>query len=124
MIAPELLDQAVAGHDLVGAEQQEGDERPLARSPEGYRPVVEPRFERAEQPELERVVACHRPVTRSSSPGSILPPRRKPSNQREDRWTFIRGRSTRSPRCGTRNAACERCRPTRHFAGPTAERSR
>jgi hypothetical protein len=81
MIAPEIFDQAIARYDLVGTQEQEGDERTLSRPTESDRLVVEPRFERAEQTELERAVARHRRVTGSSSPGSILPPREKSSNK-------------------------------------------
>ena len=53
MVAPQVLDQAIARDDLVRAEEQEGDKRALPRPSERDRLVVEPCLERAEQTELE-----------------------------------------------------------------------
>jgi hypothetical protein len=54
-LAPELVDDPVAGHDLVRVEQQQREQCPLLRRPELDLRTVDHRLERAENPELDHL---------------------------------------------------------------------
>jgi hypothetical protein len=60
-LPPELVDQAVGGHDLSGAEQQEGEQGALLRRTERDRDTVAACFQRTEDPKLQsRIALSHR----------------------------------------------------------------
>jgi hypothetical protein len=52
LIAHELVDQAVARDDPVGAQEQDRKERALLRAPKRQKLAVRPHFERAQDVEL------------------------------------------------------------------------
>jgi hypothetical protein len=54
-LAPQLVDDPVARHDLVRVEQQQREQRPLLRRPELDRRTVDHRLERAKQPKLDHL---------------------------------------------------------------------
>jgi hypothetical protein len=62
VVGPQLLDQAVAGDDPVGLEQQDGQERPLLRAAERQPVPVRVDLERTENAEID---ASDRPATLS-----------------------------------------------------------
>ena len=51
--APELIDEPIARDDLIGVQEQEGEQRALLRRPQRHRPALVPDLKRTEQPELE-----------------------------------------------------------------------
>ena len=53
LVAPELVDQAVSRNDLVRAQQQDGEQRPLLRSSERQDTSTVSDLERAEKPEVQ-----------------------------------------------------------------------
>ena len=53
VVAPELVDQPVAGDNLAGMREQNGEHGALARAAERNRLAAHPRLERAEDPELQ-----------------------------------------------------------------------
>ena len=54
VLAPELVDQLVAGHDLVGVQEEHGQERARLGAAERYLAAFVPRLERSQDPELHR----------------------------------------------------------------------
>jgi hypothetical protein len=54
MLAPQLVEEAVGGKDLVRVQQQERQKRTLTRPPKRERPPLVENFERPENPVLQR----------------------------------------------------------------------
>ena len=52
VLAPELVDQPVGGNDLVGMEEEQGEEGTWLGAAQGYLAAVVPRLERSQDPEL------------------------------------------------------------------------
>jgi hypothetical protein len=74
-VAPELVDQAIGGDDLVAVKEQNGEHRALLRSAEGDLTSLRADLERPEDPKLHLSSAS---VTRADSrhnrPADPLPP--------------------------------------------------
>ena len=78
-LAPELVDDPIARHDLVRVEQQQRQDRPLLRRPELDRHTLDHRLERAEKPELDHLTSDPNraqllAVVHGSNPASGRPP--------------------------------------------------
>src|SRR6266536_4789025 len=76
LFAPELLDQPVAGDDLVRVQQQEREERASLLSTELQGSTVIPHLEWAEQPELHGLTSFASTLTRRVS-GVKAPAKRR-----------------------------------------------
>jgi hypothetical protein len=54
-LAPQLVHEAIGGHDLPGVERKDSEYRPLANASQGNRVVVaDPHLKRPEDPQLQR----------------------------------------------------------------------
>jgi hypothetical protein len=87
-VTPELVDQAIAGHDLAGVQEQDGEHCPLTRPSELQRPPVVQDLERAEEAEFEAVSQGATVPRRAVSELSAL--RQRPKRPRTDPPGVIR----------------------------------
>jgi hypothetical protein len=62
-LAPELVDQAVARHELVRVEQEQGEQSAVVAGADRDRPFAVDDLERAEDPELHSTFSCVLTVT-------------------------------------------------------------
>ena len=67
LVAPQLVDEAIGGHDLIGLEQQECEQAALLETAERKRAAFAPDLERAQDPELDRALHAAK-LTRRERP--------------------------------------------------------
>ena len=49
VLAPQLVDQPVGGHDATAHQRQDREQRPRPLTPQRHRPAIHPRLDRTEQ---------------------------------------------------------------------------
>src|SRR4051794_9674499 len=61
LLAPQLIDELVAGHDAPAHQRQNRKQRPRPLTPQGHRPAIHTRLDRTEQLDLQPIRAVVHP---------------------------------------------------------------